>query len=176
MTKRDFFRIIIKLFALYQLIITIFYWIPSNYIYTIYGFELLPVIGLLVMTVLAFLFYILIIKYTDNILNFIKIDRGFDDEKFAFSNLKTKQILILGIVLLGGYLFITHLIEFLQYTFLAFRDQVSRKGGYLDIVFEFGSTEDYFNWFYSTANLILGYILLTNCKRIATWLDKKSTT
>nr|WP_321236779.1 hypothetical protein [uncultured Psychroserpens sp.] len=176
MTKRDFFRIIIKLFALYSLILTVFYWIPSNYIYTIYGFELLPIIGLLIMTLLAFLFYILIIKYTDTIIDFIKIDKGFDDEILVLGNLTVSQIFIIGIIVLGGYLFITHLVDFMQYTFLAFKDQVSRKDSGFLINEQFGSTEDYFNWSYSAINTVLGYLLISNNGRLAKWLDKKSTT
>ena len=92
MTKRDFFRIIIKLFGLYFLILTLFYWIPSNYVYTIYGFELLPLIGLLVMTALVILLYYAIIKYADNIINITKIDQGFDDEFIIFGDLRYSRI------------------------------------------------------------------------------------
>ena len=176
MTKRDFFRIIIKLFGLYFLILTLFYWIPSNYVYTIYGFELLPLIGLLVMNALVILLYYAIIKYADNIINITKIDQGFDDEFIIFGDLKTRQILTLGIILLGGYLLITNLSDFMQYTFLAFKDKVSNKGGDFILTEQFGSTDDYFNWSYSTISVVLGYLLITNHNRISNWLDKKSTT
>ncbi|WP_299333964.1 hypothetical protein [uncultured Psychroserpens sp.] len=174
MTKRDFFRILIKLFALYSLILTVFYWIPSNYIYTIYEFELLPVLSLLLFTLLAVLFYYALIKYTDNIINLTKVDKGFDDEFIKLGDLKTKQILMLGIILIGGFLLITNLTDFIQYTFLAFKDKVSAKSDYLfSITEEFGSPDDYFNWTYSAMNIILGYLLLTNHNRISNWLEKK---
>jgi hypothetical protein len=133
-------------------------------------------IGLLVMTALAILFYCVLINYADSIINLIKIDKGFDDEFIVFGDLKTRQILTLGIILLGGYLLITNLSDVMQYTFLAFKDKVSNKGGDFIFTEQFGSTDDYFNWTYATINVVLGYIFLTNHNRISNWLDKKSTT
>ena len=87
MTKRDFFRIIIKLFALYSIILTVFSWIPSNFIYTVYDFELVPILASIGFTILAVLIYYFLINKTDAIIDFIKIDKGFDDKTIEIGNL-----------------------------------------------------------------------------------------
>ena len=170
MTKRDFFRIIIKLFALYSLILTVFSWIPSNLVYTVYDLELLPILGVLGFTLLAILIYYFLIKKTDQIIDFIKIDKGFDNPNIELGNLATDKILMLGIILIGGLLLISNLADFIQYSFNAFKNNV-QKGG-LNIFLNDAGT-DYFNWTFSALNIIIGYLLLTNYDKIAKWLNRK---
>ena len=172
MTKRDFFRIIIKLFGLYSIILSLFYFIPSNLSYLNYGIEpsfLIYIFGSILITILIF---VLLLRKTDLIIDMLKLDKGFDDDKINFGNLNSKKIFYLALILLGGYLIIYYLPEFLEYTFLAFQEEVSQKGlGSLEII-SFGSTTDYFNWAISGLNLIIGYVLLTNYERITKWLNR----
>ncbi|MFD0837548.1 hypothetical protein ACFQ0I_17355, partial [Mariniflexile aquimaris] len=170
MTKRDFFRILIKIFALYSIILTVFTWIPSNLMYTFYNFELMPILAGLGFTLLAFLIYYFLIKKTDQIIDFIKLDKGFDNEKIEFGGLETNKILMLGIILIGGLLLISNLTDFIQYSFLAFKNNV-QKGGLNIFLNEAGT--DYFNWTFSGINIITGYLLLTNYEKVAKWLNRK---
>ncbi len=174
MTKRDFFRIIIKLFALYSIILTVFSWIPSNFIYTVYDFELIPVLAAIAFTLLAVLIYYVLIKKTDEIIEILNIDKGFDDERIEIGNLNAEKIVMLGIILIGGFLLISNLADFMQYSFLAFKSKVA-KGGVIGIFDNnFGTSADYFNWTFSGINIIFGYLLLTNYDRIGKWLNKKN--
>lgn len=170
MTKRDFFRIIIKLFALYSLILTVFSWIPSNLVYTVYDLELLPILGVLGFTLLAILIYYFMIKKTDQIIDFIKIDKGFDNPNIELGNLATDKILMLGIILIGGLLLISNLANFIQYSFNAFKNNVQKDG--LNIFLNDAGT-DYFNWTFSGINIVIGYLLLTNYERVTKWLNRK---
>lgn len=170
MTKRDFFRIIIKLFALYSLILTVFSWIPSNLVYTVYDLELLPILGVLGFTLLAILIYYFMIKKTDQIIDFIKIDKGFDNPNIELGNLATDKILMLGIILIGGLLLISNLADFIQYSFNAFKNNVQKDG--LNIFLNDAGT-DYFNWTFSGINIVIGYLLLTNYERVTKWLNRK---
>ncbi len=173
MTKRDFFRILIKVFALYSIILTVFTWIPSNLIYTVYDFELMPILAALGFTLLAFLIYYFLIKKTDEIIDFIKLDKGFDNPNIDFGNLGTDKILMLGIIFVGGLLLISNLADFIQYSFLAFKNNVQKGGLNIFLDNSFGTGNDYFNWAFSGINLIIGYLLLTNYDRVAKWLKKK---
>ncbi|MCF1422304.1 hypothetical protein [Mangrovimonas futianensis] len=176
MTKRDFFRIIIKIFALYSLILTIFNWIPSNIIYTVFDFEALPILGLLGFTLLALLIYYLLIKKTDFIIDFIKLDKGFDDQTMELGNLKPDHILKLGIILVGGLFVISNLSDFLQYAFLAFKGSIQKGGAFNEVFNErFGTSQDNFNWIFSGINLIIGYLLLTNYSTVIKWLNRNQT-
>lgn len=171
MTKRDFFRIIIKLFALYSIILTVFNWIPSNFIYAAYEFELISFLAVLGFTFLAVLIYYILIKKTDKIIDILKIDKGFDDERIEFGNLSAANIVMLGIILIGGFLVIFNLVDFIQYSFLAFKSEVN-KGGVSSIYNNnFGTIVDYFNWIFSGINIVIGYLLLTNNTRIGKWLN-----
>lgn len=174
MTKRDFFRIIIKLFGLYSLILTVFTWIPSNLPFFTYGFELVPVLLVLALTLLSFLmFYILIIK-TDAIITFLKLDKGFDDPNITIGNISSDKVLMLGIIIVGGLLLIHSLADFFLYSFLAFKKEV-QKGSFEGILNDsFGTAADYFSWGFAGINAVLGYVLVTNYRRIGKWLSVDS--
>ncbi len=174
MTKRDFFRIIIKLFGLYSIILSLFYFIPSNLSYLNYGFEplfLIYVFGSLIITILIF---VLLLRKTDLIIDILKLDKGFDDDIINFGNFNSNKIFYLSLILLGGYLILNYIPEFLEYTFLAFKETISKKGFESQNIISFGSTTDYFNWVISGINLIVGYVLLTNYERITKWLNRNN--
>jgi len=84
MTKRDFFRIIIKLFGLYALILTVFIYIPTNISYVTFQFEPIVLLWIFGAAALTALIYILLIRKTDLIIDFLKIDKGFDDDRIEF--------------------------------------------------------------------------------------------
>ncbi|CAH8283159.1 hypothetical protein EV196_102134 [Mariniflexile fucanivorans] len=173
MTKRDFFRIIIKLFGLYALILTIFTYIPTNISYVAYQFEPIVLLWIFGVAALTVLIYTLLIRKTDLIIDFLKIDKGFDDERIEFGNFNSQKIMQLALILIGGFLIIDYLPQFLQYTYLAFKKEVSPSGLNQLEEFSFGKTKDYLDWAISGINLIIGYILLTNYNRITNWINKK---
>ncbi len=176
MTKRDFFKIIIKLFGLYSLILTIFYYIPTNISYVIYAFEPMILLWILGVFLITLLIYIFLIRKTDRIIDLLKIDKGFDDERIEFGNFNSRKIIQLALIVIGGFLIIDHLPNFLQYTYLAFKKEVSPSEVNFMNVIDFGKTIDYFNWTISGINLIVGYVLLTNYARISKWLNRKEQT
>jgi hypothetical protein len=173
MTKRDFFRIIIKLFGLYSLILTVFNYIPSNIGYVTLEFEPITLLWIFGASAFVLLVYIFLILKTDKIIDLLKIDKGFDDERIEIGNFNSERIFKFALIIIGGFLIIDFLPNFLQYTYLAFKSQVSPKGlNYLEEI-GFGKQSDYFNWTIATINIILGIILLTNYDKIAKWLMRK---
>ncbi|SHG77861.1 hypothetical protein [Winogradskyella jejuensis] len=174
MTKRDLFRVLIKVFALYSIILTVFSWIPSNMMYSFYGNETAIILAAsLIFTFLLILIYVFLIKKTDAIIDFLKIDRGFDDNELKLLDFNSKKVLMLGIILIGGYLIISELSNFIQYAFLAFKNEISRGQLY---VFPNGSANDenyIFELVFSGINLLIGYLLLTNYTKVSKWILKK---
>jgi len=93
--------------------------------------------------------------------------------ELSFGNFNSLKIMKLALILIGGFLIIDYLPDFLQYTYLAFKKEVSPNGLNQLEDFSFGKTTDYFNWVISGMNLIVGYVFLTNYDRIIKWLNRK---
>ncbi len=174
MTKRDFLRLIIKLFALYSLILTVFSFIPANISYITQQFDIFIALLILGVAAIIGLIYVILIKKTDKIIDALKLDKGFDEEHIHMENFNNLNIIKLATLLVGGFLIVDYFPEFLNHCFFAFRRSVSNNDfwGSVDEVV-YGTRIDYFNWAISVMNLILGYILITNYHRISTWLIKK---
>ncbi len=173
MTKRDFFRIIIKLFGLYALILAVFTYLPNSVIFITSQSKLIILLWIFGALALTVLIYILLIRKTDLIIDFLKIDKGFDDERIEFGNFNTAKIIQLALILIGGFLIISNLPNFLQYTYLAFKNEASPSRLSQLEEYSLGKTRDYFNWGISVINLIVGYLLLTNYSEIIKWINKK---
>ena len=173
MTKRDFFRTIIKLFGLYALILTVFTFIPQNISYVAFEFDFIVLLWIIGVAIFIVLIYIFLILKTDPIIDLLKIDKGFDDERIELGNFNNKALIKLALILIGAFLIISYTPEFLQYCYLAFKDQVSPKGLNSIELFTFGRTIDYFNWVISGMNILVGFLLLTNYKYLSKWLTRK---
>lgn len=175
MTKRDFFRIIIKLFGLYSLILTVFNYIPSNISYVTFNFEPMLLWGFGA-TALVILIYIFLVLKTDRIIDLLKIDKGFDDERIELGNFNSEKIFKLALIIIGGFLIVDYLPHFLQYTYLAFKNHASPNGLNPMEEIAFGKPTDYFNWTIAGMNILIGIILITNYDRISKWLIRKEKT
>ena len=173
MTKRDFFRIIIKLFGLYSLILTIFNFIPSNIWYITVEFEPIDILWIFGVSAAVISIYVFLILKTDLIINLLKIDQGFDDEQILIGNFNSLSIFKFALIVIGGFLIVEYLPNFLQYTYLAFKSRVSSKGLHYLEESTFGKQIDYFNWAVAGINIVFGIILLTNYEQIAKWLTRK---
>ncbi|MBR9845782.1 MAG: hypothetical protein GYB35_06570 [Algicola sp.] len=119
------------------------------------------------------LLFVLLIRKTDLIIDLFKLDKGFDDEQIMFENFDGVKIIQLALLIIGIYLIIYYLPEFLQYAFLAFKKEVTPQGIDSFVYSNIDTTVDYFNWAISGMNLIVGYVILSNYHRLAKWLNKK---
>ncbi|RZN84570.1 MAG: hypothetical protein EVB11_00525 [Winogradskyella sp.] len=177
MTKRDFFRVLIKIFALYSIILTVFSWVPTNLMYSFFDYENIVIIAIaLLATFLSILIYVFLIKKTDAIIDFLKIDKGFDDSEIELSNFNSEKVLMLGIILISGFLIVSEFSNFIEYSFLAFKTEIQRGNINYFIDNSFGSSKDYFDWIFSGINLLIGCLLLTNYYKISKWIIKKGKT
>ena len=172
MTKRDFFRILIKLFGLYSVFTSIFYFIPLFYQYGYYDGKLSSVLILLVSITITFLIIYILIFKSDSIINFFKLDKNFDDESIKIGNFNSFSISLLAILLLGGYFIIVYLSNFVFYTLLAFRAEVKPTFYEDHDILNFATKTDYIDWIISGVNIIIGYLLISNYRRLAKWLTK----
>ena len=167
MTKRDFFRLLIKIFGVYSLIISVFTILSSGFSQFAYSedyyFLLFP-LGIL--AVVVFLSSLLIFN-PDFIINWLNLDKGYDEDRIQFENFNSRNIFKLAIFIIGGFLIIDNLALFINESFSVFRDRASgveyhfRNSYYLVISF---------------LQIVLGYLLITNYKWVSNLIkaDEKS--
>lgn len=172
MTKRDFFRIVLRLFALYLLLLTVFTFIPSNISYQLYEFSVWPLLFILGSSVLMFALFFFLLRKSDVIIDVLKLDKGFDDEQINFGSLSSLEILKIGLIFIGGFLVLDNLPQFLNYCYLAFQLEVSPDGPNIMEMFGLSGNTHNFQWFLSGLNMLLGYLILTNLSRISNYLLK----
>ncbi len=175
MTKRDFFRIIIRIFALYLLLLTIFNFIPTNVTYLSYDLAIWPALIVLGSAILMILLFVFLLRKSDNVIDVLKLDKGFDDERIEFGNLGSLEIVKIALIFIGGFMILDHLPEFLHYCYLGFKKEISATG--LSSFEAPGLAEfwDYFRWFISGVNLLVGYLILSNLGRLARFLVNLKT-
>ncbi|WP_298139399.1 hypothetical protein [Flavobacterium sp.] len=168
MTKRDFFRILIKIFGLYSLVLSIFTVIPQNISNILYQFDIMILLIILASTLISVGLFLILLFKTDFIIDKLKLDKGFDDSQINFGNLTNESILKLAIFIIGGFLIIDYTPSLLFDLVNAFKN----KATFSTIE---GSSIDYFQIFVSLINIVIGYLFITNYKSISKFLDKKQS-
>lgn len=168
MTKRDFFRIIIKLFGLYVTVIAIFSIIPSYVGLLAAQFDVSSMLMVLVLIAIVIAFIALLIFGSDKIINFLKLDKGFDEDRIELGSLKGINILKLAIIVIGGILIIDNFPIFLSQSYYALKAQVSNRESMLD-AFSYMQA-DYFQLSVSIISIVVGYLMITNYTSISRWL------
>ncbi|WNM18357.1 hypothetical protein [Flavobacterium capsici] len=165
MTKRDLFRIVLKVFGLYFLIVTLFQVIPWNITNLVINISFDLILVLLFSLFVCFgLTYLLIFK-SDFIIGFLGLDKGFDDDKIILGNTDFETFLRYSIAIIGLWLIIDFLSEFILDILNEFKSKLSN-------VEVFDRKTDYFWIFAKVINIIFGWLLLTNNKAIAKFINK----
>jgi hypothetical protein len=170
MTKKDLFRLIIKIFGLYSVISIIFSVFPSNVGLVLSQIDFIGIVWLIFSLIAIILLFTLLIYKPDKIISWLKLDKGFDEDKIEFQNFNNSNILRLAIIVIGGTILIQNIPAFLSHTLFAFKS--SAGNGLNDNMFKFG-LRDYIHWATSFLNIILGYLMLTNYNYISKMFKDK---
>jgi hypothetical protein len=166
MTYRDFFRAAIKLFALFALINSLMGLFSYNII-TIFDYmELNPLLIVTSLSVIMVGFYVIIIKNPDSIINFLNLDKGFDEEKIMTSKTSAFTLLKVGIVGAGIYLILTNL-SFFVYSTVNYYIQSN--------FYESISSEMAFNFSLEFIQIIVGVAFIALRDRIAGLFETKTS-
>lgn len=170
-TKKDFFRLIIKIFGLYFIISTLFSVIPSQFSWAFTDFEPTVIIYVLIeIGIILFLFSSLIF-HPNKVIKWLKLDKGFDNNEINIDRFNTENIIKLAIIIIGGNLLIQDIPVFLSHTFYAFKSSAQTNFAD-DLAYQFVRV-NYIDWAISIMNLIVGYLLITNYVSFSKWLTKK---
>lgn len=160
MTNKDFFRLMIKLFGLYQFLLLVFTFLPNN-LQLIFNdfFSIGSIISIILITLFILAVYYVFVKNPDLIINFFKLDRGFDKNEITVNNLNSDTILQIGMVLIGGFLIVDNLGYFIS-SFITYF-----KISYMKETFE--SLKNFESLILNGVNLIFGFCLIIFRNQIA---------
>lgn len=171
MTKKDLFRIILKIAGLYFIVITVFQALPTIFVFfsgTPWLSILLFVAILLVVTAI----FLALIFNPDRFINVLKLDKGFDDDKVSFRRVDFSDLLKIAIFAIGLSLIVRYLPIFITHVFFLFKLLMKNQN---DFTSQFHSEilTDYVSWALKIISLIIGYLMITNYASIANFLLKK---
>jgi len=171
MTKKDFFIILVKLFGLYLIINVLFLSsIPNSLVYIFNDFNYIIFLGTVASLGLIFTILLLLLYKTDKIVLLLKLDKGFDDDRIDFGNIKIDAIVKLVVLVLSGLIIIDNIVPFLTYTLFAFKSAAPKAFDAPPDLFSFNRFHDYFDWAVTGISLLVGYLIFTNFRSISRFL------
>ncbi|MFY0603567.1 MAG: hypothetical protein JXQ93_06425 [Flavobacteriaceae bacterium] len=167
MTRKDFFKLVIKAISLFFLFSSLINFMYSGISYALTDYTYLSkhwYLGLaLIPALIAFIAFI----KADWIVKILKLEKGYDNETFNFGKLNATEIIKIAVIIIAFFLLIDNIPEFISHCFYSFKYSTEPKL-YIDNSYK---KDDYFKWTISGIKILGGYIMLTNYKRISKWID-----
>lgn len=159
MLHKDFFRLLLKLFGLYSLTIVAFVILPQS-IPQLLLFEsgYASFFILLIIAVPVSLFLFLIFK-ADKIINWLKLEQGFEEEKLNFGDLNTANLLKLACIVIGGIFIIDSVPDFCMQGYYLFKNSVQHQDN---------DAKDFYPVGVNALKIFIGYLMLRNYE----WVGK----
>ena len=166
MTKRDFFILLIKIFGLQALIVSLFSILPTTISYTSFDGGLETASIVIISLGVIVLLYVLLFHYSEKVVDWLKLDKGYEDDRIDLKNFSSTNIIRLACLLLGGYLVIHNIPTILNLLFFIIK--YDQEG------LEFGVSNN-LELGIGVLNLVIGYLLVTNHIFISKILEGKKT-
>ncbi len=152
---------IIKLVSLYALIVALFGVLPTALSAGVYdGFWIMSSV-VLPTSILLFLLLLFLFKKTDVIIDFLKLDKGFDTNEISIGNFDLIVILQVALMVIGLQLIIDYGFDICYEVILYFKNKISH-----DLSFIYTAPSVY-DWSFRIVKVVLGFILIFNMKFIA---------
>ncbi len=158
MTKRDFFILLIKVFGLFSVVTSLFSILPGNISFAIMYIDLFSIIWIAAVAILIIGLFVLLIFKAEKVVNLLKLDKGFENNKIELGNLNSSDIIKIGTFIIGGLLILKNFPIFLSQIFFEFKSNVSGMG-IID--------NNRFQLAINGLNLLIGYLLITNYDYVA---------
>ncbi len=172
MSHKDFFRLIVKLFGLYSLIICLFTVIPATLpqligFFTFSSGEFWSAAALfwsaLLLTISVLVFVLLLFK-VDFIIDKLRLDKGFDGEKIIFGDLTSINILKLACIVIGGLLIIDNIPTLLNQGLYLFKESLQHNDN---------DPKEFWYFGVSAVKIIIGFVLIRNYEAVGKFLRVK---
>ncbi len=164
-TKKDLFRLLIKLLGVYFLIHTGYnlFLLISMFAMDLKSSE--QMILLLVNVGFYLLFSLFLIFLPDKIISWLRLDKSFDDNKVQFQNLNFQKALSLMIIGIGIALIINHFMYFVIAVISLFNFSYHNT--------LFGTQFPLSTTIMKGGNILIGYLLIKNNGAITRLITKK---
>lgn len=171
MTIRDLFRVLFRLLGTYSLLISLFTIIPQNISNLAYmGKDIILGLWIFLIFFIVISLYLFMIFKTDFIIEKLRLDKGFDNDKIIFENISNLEIYKFAIILLGGFLLIDNIPVFISQLIFIFKNNLNSN----TIIFNDSKTiYDYFDLLITIFSILLGYLFINNYKFISEYFSKK---
>jgi hypothetical protein len=176
MKKLDFFVILIRISALYLIVITVIS-VASNVAFSFSSLGIAEFLAFLALSlVIPFIIAYMFISNSSEMVNFLKLNKGLDDDRIELGQLGSVQLFQIICLVFGFYLIVDGLPYFLFYLFYYLKSIVPKT--YSDSLMYDGSitfqnSMDYFYLFSNGAYILIGYLILTNYKDLSELMNKK---
>lgn len=175
MTPRNLFNVVLKIFGLFflreivfiipQLISSISFLIqPDNFDnnqYSNYGIGGFIVV-LLIIIFYCFIIYQLIFK-TNNIVDKLKLNKGFNQEEFSF-NISTSLVLTIALIVIGGVILTDEIPNLCRNIFSYFQEKSLTHGI---------TKPNYSYIIISAVKVIIGFLIIGERQRIVEFAEKR---
>jgi hypothetical protein len=168
MTKRDLFRIIIKVFALYSLIIGLTHVVPQNISLfsteRMFGSSGYAIYVMIFSITFIVLLTWLLMKKADTIISWFKLDQGYDTDETTLTQFNTEFIFTIATVIVGGFLIVDYAPMLIVQSYNAFK--FTQNNGFL--------TDDFkTDWALSVIRVFAGYLLIKFAPKMHLLVVKK---
>ncbi|GEO22945.1 hypothetical protein CQA01_34790 [Cyclobacterium qasimii] len=131
------------------------------------GIDALSILWIAIAIMVVVGLFVALIFKADKVVELLKLDRGFDDDKIEIGSLEPADIIKIGTFIIGGLLILDNIPAFLSHTLFALKGDV--------VGLEYNNIQDKFNWAVSALNLIIGFLLITNYEFVAKILKTEKT-
>jgi hypothetical protein len=175
MTKTDLFRVCIKVFGLYGLLMYIQevlnYILPNIYILFSNEDEFREITSLIflggISSLLVIGIYLVTIVNTGLLIKWFRLDKNFDSEIINFENIKARSLLSTGIIIVGLYFTVANFSTLAMYLYYTFRASVSTF--YNDIPIKDLEA------ILSGTNFIIGLMMIINAQFFSKFMKEESS-
>ena len=167
MTKKDLFRLIIKIFGLYWIVLIFFTLLPNYFSFIFSGPNFQWKIWLVISVLIILSLFLFLIYKTDKIIAWLKLDQGFDEDRIDFQNFNPESILNLALIILGGMLILNNVGEVLSHSFVAFKVMLAHESAIIT-----QGAQNNIKFVLSILNIVIGYLFLKNYPVISKFLLK----
>ena len=165
----DILRLLIKLFSLFFLASSVFNILPSLTFFFTVGTDFSYLISVGVQIAYMLLIFWLLFLKTNWILRILKLDQGYDNDMIELKDSKKEPILDLAIVIVGGSIIVKYFPIFLSNLFFAFKT----SSGVNDVTDSY-MTDMKIRIATNLLGIMIGYLLITNRRRLIKWIDKEN--
>jgi len=163
----DIIRLLIKLFSLFFLAYSLITILSQITMSITIGAELIYLISAAIQIVFMFLVFWLLFFKTNWIIRILKLDQGYENDMIELKDSKKEPILDLAIVIVGGIVLVKYFPIFLSNLIFAFQ----ASSGVNDVTDSYMSDMK-IRIATNLLGIIIGYLLITNRRRLIKWLDK----